>query len=107
MARIIQQKIFSWKDVEASGELERLKMVTEAIPDDALMEVLEAERKGRRDDYPIRPAWNSILAGVVYQHVTIESLRRELLRNGELREACGFDPARGDKAVPSKDAYSS
>jgi hypothetical protein len=30
MARIIQQKIFRWKDVEASGELERLKMVTEA-----------------------------------------------------------------------------
>jgi hypothetical protein len=29
------------------------------------------------------------------------------LRNGELREACGFDPARGDKAVPSKDAYCS
>jgi len=107
LARIIQQKIFSWKDVEASGELERLKMVTEAIPDDKLMQVLEGERKGRRDDYPIRPAWNSVLAGVVYQHLSIESLRRELLRNGELREACGFDPARGEKAVPSKDAYSS
>ena len=107
MARIIQQKIFSWKDVEASGELERLKMVIEAIPDDKLMQVLEAERKGRRDDYPIRPAWNTILAGVVYQHKSIESLRRELLRNGELREACGFEPAKGDKAVPSKDAYSS
>ena len=33
-------------------------------------------------------------------------MRRELLRNGELREACGFDAALGDKAVPSKDAYS-
>jgi len=33
MARIIQQRIFSWKDVEASGELERLRMVIEAIPD--------------------------------------------------------------------------
>jgi len=82
-------------------------MVTEAIPDDKLMQVLEAERKGLRDDYPIRPAWNSILAGVVYQHISIESLRRELLRNGEPREACGFDPTRGEKAVPSKDAYSS
>ncbi|MGD1075262.1 MAG: hypothetical protein ABR903_04175 [Thermodesulfovibrionales bacterium] len=73
MARIIQQKIFSRKAVEVSGELERLKMVIEAIPDDNLMEVLEAERKGRRDDYPIRPAWNSILAEAVYQHVSIES----------------------------------
>lgn len=107
MAKIIQQKIFSWKDVEASGELERLRMVIEAIPDNDLMKALEAERKGRRDDYPIRPVWNSILAGIVYQHQSIESLRRELLRNGELREACGFDPAVGERAVPSKDAYSS
>jgi len=106
MARIIQQRVFSWKHVEASGELERLKMVIEAIPDEKLMRVLEAERKGRRDDYPIRPLWNSILAGIVYQHMTIESLRRELLRNGELRESCGFDPAVGAEAVPSKDAYS-
>jgi hypothetical protein len=107
LAKIIQQKIFSWKDVERSGELERLKMVIEVIPDDGLMNVLEAERKGRRDDYPIRAIWNSILAGIVYQHKSIESLRRELLRNGELREACGFDPAVGERAVPSKDAYSS
>jgi hypothetical protein len=107
LAKIIQQKIFRWKDVEASGELDRLKMVIEGMPDDGLMKALEAERKGRRDDYPIRAVWNSILGGVVYQHISIESLRRELLRNGELREACGFDPALGDKAVPSKDAYSS
>jgi hypothetical protein len=107
LATIIQQKIFSWKDVEESGELERVRMVMEALPDDALMEALEAERKGRRDDYPIRPVWNSILGGIVYQHASIESLRRELLRNGELRGACGFDPALGEKAVPSKDAYSS
>lgn len=52
MAKIIQQKIFSWKDVEASSELERLRMVIEAMPDDELMKA--AERKGRRDDYPIR-----------------------------------------------------
>lgn len=107
MAKIIQQKIFSWEDVETSGELDRLKMVIEAMPDEGLMEALEAERKGRRDDYPIRTVWNSILAGVVYQHISIESLRRELLRNGELREACGLDPVLGEKAVPSKDAYSS
>ena len=106
MAHIIQQTLFSWKDVERSGELERLRMVIEVLPDDDLMKSLEAERKGRRDDYPIRPVWNSILAGIVYQHPSIESLRRELLRNGELREACGFDPTVGGKAVPSKDAYS-
>ena len=81
------------KDVEVSGamhrmvhggELERLLMVRGVMPDEELMEALESERKGKRDDYPIRPVWNSILAGIIYQHPSIESLRRELLRNGEL-----------------------
>lgn len=106
MAKIIQQKIFSWKDVEKSREIERLLMVIETMPDEELMKELETERKGRRDDYPIRAVWNSILGGIVYQHISIESLRRELMRNGELREVCGFDPALKEKAVPSKDAYS-
>ena len=57
MAKIIQQKIFRWKDVEASGELERLRMVIEEMPDEELMKVLESERKGKRDDYPIRAVW--------------------------------------------------
>lgn len=65
MAKIIQQKIFSWKDVEASGELERVRMVIEVIPDDELMKALELQRRGRRDDYPIRSVWNSILAAIV------------------------------------------
>jgi len=29
---------------------------------------------------------NSILAGIVYEHPSIESLRRELSRNAQLRE---------------------
>ena len=41
MAIIIQQKLFSWKDVDLSGELERLKMVIETIPDEELMRDLE------------------------------------------------------------------
>ena len=34
--------------------------------------------------------WNSILAGVVFQHPSIESLRRELSRNGQLRFMIGI-----------------
>ena len=76
MAHIIQQTLFSWKDVERSGELERLRMVIEVLPDDDLMNSLEAERKGRRDDYPIRPVWNSILAGIT--RASVLQLAREL-----------------------------
>jgi hypothetical protein len=36
--------------------------------------------------------WNAVLAGIVFQHESIESLIRELSRNPSLLEACGFDP---------------
>jgi hypothetical protein len=36
---------------------------------------------------------------------SMASLRRELQRNGQLRERCGFNPLLGIRAVPSKDAY--
>ncbi|MEW7978656.1 MAG: hypothetical protein AB2813_02315 [Candidatus Sedimenticola endophacoides] len=35
--------------------------------------------------------WNAVLAGVVYQHPSIESLRRELSRNPSLLQTCGFE----------------
>ncbi|HAP32718.1 MAG TPA: DDE transposase, partial [Firmicutes bacterium] len=53
-----------------------------------------------------RAVWNSVLAGVVYQHPSIESLRRELRRNAQLRELCGFDLWHGERAVPLSYVYS-
>jgi hypothetical protein len=46
--------------------------------------------------------WHAILAGVVFEHPSMASLRRELRRNGELRQICGFNPALGAAAVPPK-----
>jgi len=100
MAKLLVPYLFKWQDVEAKSDLERLRLVLDYLPDEALMKKLEAHRDKGRDDYPIRPVWNSVLAGIVYQHSSVESLRRELLRNGELREGCGFDPHKGSDAVP-------
>ena len=36
--------------------------------------------------------WRALLAGVVFQHVSIESLLRELRRNPALLTLCEFDP---------------
>lgn len=105
MAKLIAPYLFKWQDVEAKSDLERLRLVVDYLPDEALMEKLEKHRKWGRDDYPIRPVWNSVLAGIVYQHESVESLRRELLRNGELREQCGFDPHKGSEAVPPSWVY--
>ncbi len=105
MAIIHQMGLFSWNQVDAASDLDRLNLLLAALPDEDLMRAMEAERKGRRDDYPIRAMWNSILAGIVFQHDGVESLRRELARNGQLRQLCGFDVLRGAKAVPPEWVY--
>ncbi len=99
MAIIRQQRLFSWREVEDLQDLERLRLVIEHIPDEKLMRILEQERGCGRDDHPVRGMWNSILAGIIFGHDSIESLRRELARNAQLRELCGL------KTVPSAAAY--
>ena len=41
---------------------------------------LEAERGNGRDDYPVRPMWNSLIAAFVFQHASIAALRRDVNR---------------------------
>lgn len=109
MAIIHELNLFSWKDFQNDlqnlGDLERLKLVIENLPDAKLMHTLRVLRGRGRNDYPIVAMWNSLLAGIVFEHISIESLRRELSRNAQLREMCGFNPILGVDAVPSKSAY--
>ena len=100
MAIIAQKQLFGWEEIEVLGDLKRLRLVLEYLPDEPLMEALEKQRGRGRDDYPVRAVWNSILAGVVFQHRSVVGLRRELLRNGQLRQLCGFDTLKGEGAVP-------
>ena len=90
MAIIPQLKLFAWNEIQTLGDLERLRLVLDYMPDEELMVALERKREKGRDDYPIRAMWNSVLAGIVFQHDSVEKLRRELARNGQLREMCGF-----------------
>jgi hypothetical protein len=105
MAIIPQKQLFKWDEIEELGDLERLKLVLDHMPDEELMAALEKHRGKGRNDYPVRAIWNSIIAGVVFQHDSTESLRRELMRNGQLRQVCGFDIMLGVKGVPSSPAY--
>ncbi len=95
MAILTQPFLFTWEEIDELGDLERLQLVLNHLPDEKLMAVLEAKRGKGRDDYPVRATWNSILAGIVFQHESVESLRRELQRNGQLRGICGFNPLLG------------
>ncbi|MFO8073530.1 MAG: PIN domain-containing protein [Polyangia bacterium] len=60
----------------------RFGLVLDALPDERLASFLERRRGRGRDDYPVRPMWNAVLAGVVSQHQSAASLVRELHRNG-------------------------
>lgn len=106
MAIIAQRYLFSWKDFEDLGDLERLQLVLESMPDEKLMCALRKIRGNGRNDNPIRATWNSVLAGIVFGHESVESLTRELKRNAQLRELCGFNPLSGASVVPSNSAYS-
>ena len=105
MATIPEPHLFCWDSVDQLGDLERLQLVLDELPDEPLMQLLEARRGHGRNDYPVRPMWNSLIAAFVFQHSSIASLRRELLRNGQLRDVCGFDSFAGAAAVPSECAY--
>ena len=105
MAIIPRPRLFGWDSVDELGDLERLQLVLDALPDEPLMQRLEAERRNGRNDYPVRPMWNSLIAGFVFQHPSIAALRRELLRNAQLRHLCGFDVFAGAAAVPTECAY--
>ena len=83
---------FSWRDVEGLPDLARLRLVLEVLPDGEIVAALEAARGRGRNDYPVRAMWRALIAGVVFQHASIQSLLRELGRNPALLEICGFDP---------------
>lgn len=97
--------VFHWHEVDEASDLDRLRLVLSVLPDEGFVTALEHRRGRGRNDYPVRPTWNAMLAGIVYQHASAASLLRELTRNGELRDLCGFDPLRGAKAVPTDDAF--
>jgi len=106
MRIITQGSLFSWEIVDGSPQIERLRRILAVLPDGKLLRALNKERKGRRDDYPLEAVWNSVVAAVVFGHSGPASLIRELQRNAELRELCGFDPLLGEKAVPRDYVYS-
>ena len=105
MAIIAQKRLFGWEEMEELGDLERLRLVLDHLPDEEMMRELEGARGRGRDDYPVRAVWNSVLSGIVFGHESVESLRRELLRNGQLRVLCGFDPLKGSSGVPPSWVY--
>ena len=89
MNSITQISVFDYSEIENLGDLERLKIFFENIEDKKLCEAIEKERKNGRNDYPVRTMLNLIYAMKIFGHRSVESFRRELARNSQLRIVCG------------------
>ena len=94
MNNISQISIFDYSEIENLGDLEKLKIFFENIEDDELCEKIEKERKNGRNDYPVRTMLNLIYAMKIFGHRSVESFRRELSRNSQLRIVCGLSEGR-------------
>ena len=83
---------FSWEQVDRISDLNRLCLVLDALPDGDIIRALGAMRKNGRNEYPVAAMWKALIAGIVFQHESIESLIRELNRNSSLLALCGVCP---------------
>jgi len=91
MSYCAQGQLFSFNDLFSEGDdNHRLLLVLDALDDDELIGKLVSERKGRRNRYPVRIIWQSLIAGKVYGIATVNGLIRELMRNESLRKVVGI-----------------
>lgn len=96
----IQLSIFEDNDL---GDLEKVRLVFETVPAAHLLAALDSERGSGRNDNPNLMMWHCVLSMFILQHSTIESFRREMMRNRQLRELVGYQPQ--IKTVTVQDAH--
>jgi IS5 family transposase len=98
---VIQRNLFSYERFLAEGDdNHRLIQVLDSLDAEPLLAKLNKERNRRKDKYPYRMLWNTLVAAKVYGIATIAGLARELSRNPALREICGV------KTLPKAYHYS-
>ena len=100
MAMISQISIFDNTEVyDNLGDLERVKLILENIPDEKLLETI---RKGKdvkgRKGITLEALMNIYWAKKILQRRTIAQMLRELSRNSQLRKICELQ----NDEIPSK-----
>lgn len=111
---ITQTSLFDNEEIEILGDLERLKLAIENMPDEEIIRKLRKIRKNGRNDWPVEAMWNTFIASYVFNHRSVNDLLRELSRNSQLRQICGLKPKFFKQKdgthkmyiVPSEAAYS-
>lgn len=98
-----QRFLFTPELITQCEEDDILDHVLNTLPDEKLLCKLQSQRKGKRNDNPIRTMWAMLWAGIVYKHRGYSELARELKRNPSLRIRCGI---LFREEAPSKWAFS-
>jgi hypothetical protein len=99
----ISKPLFAWDALEDSPSLKSLRILLEAIPDQALLEALRASRGKGRDDYPVAVLWGTLLLTIALRHPTTDACLEELKRNPALRLLIGIET---EDRVPDADNMS-
>lgn len=112
---IAQCDMFEFLENEDLGDLNRYKLLMEeleSLPEyNDLLSTLEQERGNGRNDYPDELMLKSIMVKFIFQLKTVQMLRRELLRNSQLRKLIGLSDLNASlrrsnhNIVPSPGAY--
>jgi hypothetical protein len=89
----IEPSMFDWRDVDARSDSDRFYLVRDHLPDGQLLQYLEVMRGAGHDDYSVAAMWNALIDGVVFQHLLVGALLRELGRSPALMQVC--DPRGG------------
>lgn len=89
---ITQTSLFDNEEIEILGDLERLKLAIENMPDEEIIRKLRKIRKNGRNDWSVEAMWNTFIASYVFNHRSVNDLLRELSRNSQLRQICGIKP---------------
>lgn len=90
MNSITQNTLFDYMEIEELGDLQRLFLCFNGIDASILINTLNTKRNKGRNDFPNEVMLKLFLTMKVFGHNTVESFRRELMRNSQLRKCCGL-----------------
>jgi hypothetical protein len=85
------QPLFAWSELDDCPTLTTLRQALQAIPDQQLLDGLQAARGKGRDDYPVARLWSVVLLTILLRHHSVEDCLAELHRNPALCRLIGIN----------------
>jgi hypothetical protein len=95
MQLYVSDPLFAWARLEDHPHLSTLRQLLEVLPDQDLLDGLEAARGKGRDDFPVGVLWGVVVFTVALRHPSFASCIAELNRNPALYRLLGISCVAG------------